>query len=97
VDFTALAAAAFKRAGLKPFGFFCVRDSLTYRSRLNTSAEDCVRRHAGRLAGLLPSPALALTLREGANVLLTRAEEIQKVHFCTKAPDNLDYTRTLEN
>jgi hypothetical protein len=28
----------------------------------------------------IPAPAPALTLREGVNVLLTRTEEIQKVH-----------------
>jgi hypothetical protein len=32
------------------------------------------------LAGLRPPPAPAPTLREGVNVLLARAEEVQKVH-----------------
>jgi hypothetical protein len=29
MDFTPPPAAAFKRLGLKPFGFFCVRDSMS--------------------------------------------------------------------
>ena len=43
------------------------------------AVRDCVRRQAGRLHGLRPSPATAATLREGVNVLLTRTEEIQSL------------------
>jgi hypothetical protein len=80
MDFTPLAAAAFKRDGLKSFGSCCVRDSMSYRSRLNTRTGDCICRQAVRLAGLRPPPAPAPTFRKGVNVLLTRTEEIQKVH-----------------
>ena len=38
------AAAAFKRVGLKPFGYFCVRDSMSYRSRLSAWVGDYIRR-----------------------------------------------------
>jgi len=50
------------------------------RSRLATRAGDCVRRRAARLVGLRPSPTPTPTVREGVNVLLARAEEVQKVH-----------------
>src|ERR1035438_8574659 len=53
---------------------------MTYRSRLTTKAGDCICRQAVRLAGLRPSLAPAPAFREGVNVLLTRTEEIQKVH-----------------
>ena len=77
IDFSPPAAAAFKRDGLKPFGFFCLRDSMSYRSWLTTSARDCIRRHAARLAGLRPSPAPAPAFREGVNVLFPGTEEIR--------------------
>ena len=80
MDFKPLAPAAFKRDGLKSFGFSCVRDLMSHRSRLTAGDGDCLRRQAGRLAGLRPPPAPAPILRKGVNVLLARTEEIQKVH-----------------
>jgi hypothetical protein len=53
---------------------------MSYRSRLTVRTWDCICRQVVRLAGLRPSPAPAPALREGVNVLLTRPEEIQKVH-----------------
>src|ERR1017187_9547348 len=53
---------------------------MSYRSRLTTSVRDYIRRQAVRLAGSRPSPAPAPAFRKGVNVLLTRTEEIQKVH-----------------
>jgi hypothetical protein len=75
IDFTPLAAASFKRNGLKSFGFVCLRDSMSYRSRLTTSVRDYIRRQAGRLAGLRPPPAPAPTLRESVNVPLAATEQ----------------------
>ena len=76
MDFTPPAAAAFKRVGLKLFGFVCLRDSMSYRSRLTTSLWACICRQAVRLTGLRPRPAPAPTLRGGVNVLLVQTEEI---------------------
>jgi hypothetical protein len=44
VDVTPPAHTAFIRDAGKPFGFFCLRDSMSYRSRLVTRAGDCIRR-----------------------------------------------------
>jgi len=52
---------------------------MSHRSRLTASVGDCIRRQAGRLAGLRPPPAPAPTFCEGVNVLLTRTEEIQSL------------------
>ena len=49
---------------------------MSHRSRLILGIGDCICRQAVRLAGLRPSPAPALALREGVNVLLARMEEI---------------------
>jgi hypothetical protein len=46
MDFTP-PAAAFKRVGLKPFGFFCVRDSMSHRSRLKRAVA-FLQQHAHR-------------------------------------------------
>jgi hypothetical protein len=53
---------------------------MSSRLRLTTKLGDCICRQAVRLLGLRPSPAPAPTLSKGVNVLLTRTEEIQKVH-----------------
>ncbi len=78
--FTSQAAATFKIGALKSVAFFCVRDSMTYRSQPTANLGDRICPQSLPLADLRPSPAPAPTLREGVNVLLTRMEEIQKVH-----------------
>src|ERR1035441_167755 len=75
-----LTAVVLKRDGLKSFGFSCLRDWMSYRSRLTTRVGACICHQTVRLAGLRPPPAPAPTVREGVNVLLARTEEIQKVH-----------------
>ena len=54
--------------------------SAATRLRRAAAIRLCIRGQIGRLAGLRRSPAPASAFREGANVLLTRSEEIQKVH-----------------
>src|ERR1039458_2490373 len=53
---------------------------MSYRSRLTTSVGDCICPQSIRLAGSCSSPAPEPAFRKGVNVLLTRTEEIQKVH-----------------
>jgi len=49
---------------------------MAYQSRRTASVGDCLRRQAGRLAGLRPSPAPVPAFREGVHVLLAQTEEI---------------------
>jgi hypothetical protein len=81
VDVTQPTAAAFERDGLKSVGLLRLSNSLRDRTRLTSSARDYVRRHAGRSAGLSPSPAPTPTLREGVNVFLARTEVVEEVQL----------------
>ena len=46
--FTSQAAAEFKGAGLKASGYFCLKDSMSYRSELTTRVGNRTRRQAAR-------------------------------------------------